>query len=437
MLPLSLQLSVLLLLILANGAFSMSEIAVIASRRAKLQQQADEGSTKSQTALDLARNPDLFLSTVQIGITLVAVLTGAYGGTAISERLALHVARVPLLAGHSEGISLALVVVAITYLTLILGELVPKRLALHAPERIAGAVAPSMRALSKAASPVVRLLSASTNLVLRALRVGPLREQPVTEEEIKVMLEQGTRAGLFETAEQDMVARIFRLGDRKVSALMTPRPDIAWLDVEDSGDEIRRKLTESPHSRLPVGQGSLDDVLGIVQVKDLLGQTLALEPLDLRSCLQHPLFIPESMQALKILELFKQSSTHIALVLDEYGGVQGLVTFYDILEAIVGDIPTEEEPEPYVMQREDGSWLVDGMAPVDELEELFHLDELSEGEGEYQTLGGFVMTHLGRIPSPADYFELGGFRFEVVDMDGNRVDKVLIARLPPPEEATE
>ncbi|MBI5442287.1 MAG: HlyC/CorC family transporter [Deltaproteobacteria bacterium] len=434
MLPLSVQIIILLLLILANGLFSMSEIAIVASRPARLQQQAESGDAKASAALELARNPDHFLSTVQIGITLIGILTGAYSGTAIADRLDLYLARFPLFAESSRTVSFAAVVIAVTYLTLILGELVPKRLGLHAPERLASTTAYPMRALSKIALPVVRLLSASTNLVLRAVGVGPPEEALATEEEIKIMLEQGTRAGLFESAEQDMIARVFRLGDRRVSALMTPRPDIVWLDVDDSPEEIGAKLAQSNHSRFPVGQRSLDDVVGFVQVKDLLARRLAGEELDLRASLENPLFVPESMRALHMLELFKNSGTHMALVLDEYGSVQGLVTFYDVLEAIVGDIPTEEEPEPLIVEREEGSWLVDGSVPVDELEALLGLSAAA-GEREYHTLGGLVMVHVGRIPEAADSFEWSGYRFEVVDMDGNRVDKVLISRLP--EEETE
>jgi putative hemolysin len=434
MLPLSVEILILFLLILANGVFSMSEIAIVASRQARLQQLAENGDTKAVVALELARNPDRFLSTVQIGITMVGVLTGAYGGTAIADRLSLYLERYPLLSGLTQTVAFTSVVLLITYLTLILGELVPKRLGLHAPERIAGLTARPMRALSHLGAPAVRLLSVSTNLVLRAVGVGPPTEALATEEEIKVMLEQGTKAGLFETAEQDMIARVFRLGDRRVSALMTPRPDIAWLDVEDSPEEIRQTLESSAHSRFPVGRGSLDDVLGTVQVKDLLARTLAGEGFDLEACLQTPLFVPESMKALHMLELFKESGTHLALVLDEYGGVQGLVTFYDVLEAIVGDIPTVEEPEPLVVEREEGSWLVDGSLPVDELEALLNLPRPEDAEREYQTVGGLVMLRLGKIPSAAETFDWHGYRFEVVDMDGNRVDKVLVTRLPEAEE---
>jgi putative hemolysin len=288
-----------------------------------------------------------------------------------------------------------------------------------------------MYKLSRLALPLVRVLSWSTDLVLLILRQKPVVEAPVSEEEIKVLIDQGTQAGVFAEVEQDMVEAIFRLGDRRVGSLMTPRPEIIWLDLEDPPEETRRKIIESGHARLPVAHGGLDHVVGVVQAKDLLEQALAGRSLDVQAVLNQPLILPESMPALKVLELFRQSRIHAALVIDEFGGLQGLVTIYDILESIVGDIPEEGElVEPEVVQREDGSWLVDGRFPVDEFKELFRLKGLPEEErGYYQTLGGFVMSYLGRIPSASDHFEWSGFHFEVVDMDGFRVDKVLVLPL--------
>jgi putative hemolysin len=428
------EILVILLLIVANGLFAMAEIAVVSARKARLQQRADEGDAKALAALELANAPNRLLSTIQVGITLIGILTGAYGGATLAQELAGVLSRVPWLAGRSDGVALAIVVLGIGYLTLIIGELVPKRLALHSPERIAAAVARPMRLLSVAASPVVHFLGASTDLVLRLLRVRPSIEPPVTPEEIKVLIQQGTQAGVFEEAEQDIVQRVFRLGDRRVSVLMTPRTEIVWLDIEDSPDRVWHDISESCFSRFPVGQGSLDNVLGLVHVKDLLESCLAGKPLDLRASLQNPLVVSESTRALRALELFKESGTAIALVVDEYGSIQGLVTLQDILEAIVGDIPSiDEAVEPQAVQRDDGSWLIDGMLPVDEFKEMFRLGHLpGEDRGDYQTLGGFVMMHMARVPSAADHFDWGGLHFEVVDMDGNRVDKVLIT--PVPEE---
>jgi len=426
--PVFFQILFLLLLIVANGVFAMSEIAIVSARKVRLQQWANEGNARARAALELANAPNHLLSTVQVGITLVGIFAGAFGGATLAEPLAGLLRQVPFLAPYSQALSLGIVVLSITYLSLIVGELVPKRLALNSPERIAATVAAPMRALSAIAAPVVYLLSASTEAVLRMMGIKPSAEPQITEEEIKVLIEQGTEAGTFEVAEQDMVQRVFRLGDRRVNGLMTPRLEITWLDLEESPEENRHRMATSAHSRFPVCQGSLDNVVGIVQVKDLLARSLAGEPIELTASLQTPLFVPESMLALKVLELFKQSGTHTALVVDEYGVVQGLVTLNDILEAIVGDIPSIDDlAEPQVVQREDGSWLLDGMLPVEEFLQLFEIEELPEEEsGNYQTLGGFMISHLERIPSPADYFEWHGLRFEVMDMDGNRVDKVLV-----------
>jgi len=424
----TLEILLILLLVIANGVFAMSEIAIISARKVRLQQMANQGNAKARVALQLADAPNRFLSTVQIGITLIGILAGAFGGATLAQSLAIFINRIPVLVPYSQALSFGIVVVAITYLSLIIGELVPKRLALNSPEQIAANVAIPMRMLSRITSPVVHLLSASTDLVLRVLGIGPSTEPLVTEEDLRVLIEQGTEAGTFEEAEQDMVERVFRLGDRPVNALMTPRPDIVWLDLEDSAEENRQKMIDSCHSRFPVCQGGLDNVLGMVHVIDLLGRCLSGQPLDLTVSLQQPVFVPESTRGLKILELFKQTGIHMALVVDEYGVIQGLVTLNDIMVEIVGDVPSADElEEPQVVQREDGSWLLDGMLPVDDFLELFEIKEMpGEHRGSYQTLGGFVITHLGRIPTAADYFEWQGMHFEVMDMDGNRVDKVLV-----------
>jgi putative hemolysin len=423
------EILVIFLLIVANGIFAMSEIAVVSSRKARLQQLANEGNAKARAALKLAESPNNFLSTVQVGITLIGVLTGAFGGATIARNLASYLQQIPVLAPYSQAIALGIVVLTITYLSLIIGELVPKRLALNSPERIAANIAMPMRMIAVIASPAVYLLSASTDFVLRILGIGPSTEPLVTEEEIKVLIEQGTEAGTFEVAEQDMVERVFRLGDRPVSALMTPRPEIVWLDLEDSLEVNRHRIINGGHSRFPVCQGGLDNVLGIVPVSELLARCLSNQPLDLTVSLRQPVFVPESTRGLKVLEMFKQTGTHIALVVDEYGVVQGLVTLNDILIEIVGDVPSDDDQEePQAVQREDGSWLLDGMLSIDEFFELFAIKEVSaEHRGSYQTLGGFVITHLGRIPTASDYFEWQGMRIEVIDMDGNRVDKVLAA----------
>lgn len=435
MFPITLEILVILLLIILNGVFAMSEMAIVSARKVRLQQWANEGNAKARIALELANAPNHLLSTVQVGITLIGILAGAFGGATIAEKLAALLRQVSVPVSYSEAVSLVIVVLSITYLSLIIGELVPKRVALNNPERIATTIAAPMRTLSVIAAPVVHLLSTSTDVVLRVLGIRPSSEPQVTEEEIKVLIEQGTEAGTFEEAEQDMVQRVFRLGDRRVSGLMTPRLEIVWLDLDDSLEENQHKMTNSVHARFPVCQGGLENVLGTVQVIDLLAPSLAGQPIDLTASLNPPLFVPESMLALKVLELFKQSGTHTALVVDEYGVIQGLVTLNDVLEAIVGDIPSVEElADPQVVQREDGSWLVDGMMPVEDFFELFEIEASPEEQNNYQTLGGFVITHLGRIPVAADHFEWGRLRFEVMDMDGNRVDKVLV--MPTPAESS-
>jgi putative hemolysin len=426
------EIFIVVLLVLANGLFAMSEMSIVSARKVRLQEMAERGNRKAMLALDLANSPNRFLSTVQVGITLIGILAGAFGGATIAQSLELYLARIPFLAPYSEAIAFGLVVLCITYLSLIIGELVPKRLALNNPEKIAIWVAGPMRLMSAIAYPVVHLLSVSTETALKLMGAKLTSDEPlVTEEEIKVLVRQGAEAGMFEVAEQDMVERVFRLGDQHVGALMTPRPEIVWLDLNDAVDINRRKMIESRHTRFPVCQNDLDNVLGIVSVTDVLAQSLSGQPIDLPDLLRQPLFIPESTHALRVLELFKKSGTHTAFVVDEYGVTQGIVTLNDVMEVIIGDIPFADQPQELsVIQREDGSWLVDGMLTIDKFKELFNIEELpGERRGNYQTLGGFVITQLGRIPVSADHFTWEKFRFEVVDMDGNRVDKILVMPL--------
>lgn len=425
-----LEIVVILVLVIANGVFATAEIAVVSARKARLRQRADDGNDDARVALALAREPNRFLATIQIGITLVGVLAGAFGGATIANKLSVWLSNVPLLASYSTALGVGIVVLAITYLSLILGELVPKRLALNNPEGVATALARPMQALSVLAYPVVRLLSLSTNAVLWVLRMQPTSEPPVTEEEISIMIGEGIQAGVFEEGEQDLVEGVFRFADRHVSTLMTPRTDIVWLDVDDPPEDTERRLIEAIHSRFPVGRGNLDNILGIAYTKDLLSRSLAGQPLDPEESLRSPLFVPENARALRLLESLKQSSKHIALVVNEYGGVEGLVTVTDILEAIVGDIPSVYEPsEPQVIRRRDGSWLIDGSLPVEELKELLDIDELPGGEkASYATVSGLMMTYLEHIPTSGDQFTWAGWQFEVVDMDRHRVDKVLAQR---------
>ncbi len=424
-----LEISVILVLILANGFLAMSEMSLASSRKVRLRQMAEEGNTSAATALKLAEEPTRFLSTVQIGITLINILTGTFGGASLSARLTPYVASIPLLAPWANAISVVLVIALITYFTLILGELVPKRIALNNSERIATFVAPIVSMISKVTAPIERLLSISTDFVVRLLRQHRSEEESVTDEEVRILLEQGAESGIFEPIEEEIVEQLFRLSDLSVDALLTPRTDVEWLDVNDSPAEISAQLRAHTHSRYPVADGDLDHVLGLVQVKDLFAASLNNQTLDLRSIMQQPLFIPDSMPALEALERLRQTRTHIALVIDEYGGLEGIVTLADFVEAIIGDVPdTHDETDPDLVQRADGSYLVDGMYAIDRFQDLMEIKTMPEdSEGYYQTLGGFVMSMLGRVPAAGDTFEWQGMRFEVMDMDGRRVDKVLVS----------
>jgi putative hemolysin len=426
------EIVIIVLLIVLNGVFAMAEIALVSARKPRLQQWSDGGSASAQVALDLANKPGTFLPTIQLGITLVGVLMGAFGERTISGRVEGQLGRIPALAPYGHTLSLVFVVVAITYFAIIIGELVPKRLALRYPESLASVLARPMNVVSRVGSPFVRMLSGSTNAVLRLLHVGPSKEPPVTEEEIKVMMEQGAEAGVINQTEHETVSRLFRLSDRAVVALMKPRRDIVWLDVEDPLEENMKKVAASLHSRFPVVRGGLDHVLGIIQQSDLLKCFLAGRQPDLSDGLRPPLYVPAAVPAFRLLEMFKTSRTHIALVVDEYGGVQGLVTLNDFFEDLVGEVASADTPqERYAVRRDDGSWLVDGKMIVHEFKEMMNVARLpGEESGRYQTVGGFVMMQIGRIPAAADAFEAEGLRFEVVDMDENRVDKVLVQRIP-------
>lgn len=421
------EILILALLLLLNGVFVMSEMAVVSSRKARLQQQANEGDKRSGAALDLAQNPTVFLSTVQIGITLISVLLGALGGSAFSAPLAELFKRWPVIRPYADSLAFGIIVALITILSLLIGELVPKRLALHQPEKVAAAISGPMLFVSKLFTPLVWLLGRITEFVLKIIGIKPSDEPPVTEEEIQLLIGQGAEAGVIEEAEQDMVEGIFSLSDSRVYSLMTPRPEIIWLDIKDSPDEIRRKIIESPFSRFPVCQDNLDMVLGIIKARDLLAPPgLSSEAFKLKDKLRPAFYVPETMFASRALEIFKEKNAELMLVIDEFGALQGLLTLNDIIEEIVGDI----EVEPQATQRQDGSWLLDGMLEADNFKEIFKLDSLPH-EGEYETLSGFVMTSLGRVPQAADHFEWNGLRFEVMDMDGHRVDKVLVTTLPP------
>jgi putative hemolysin len=416
------------ILLIANGLFSMSEMAIVSARKARLQQLANEGDASARAALDLANSPGSFLSTVQIGITLVGILAGAFGGATIAERLSPWLERVSWLAPHAAAVSFGLVVAVITYLSLVIGELIPKRIALHSPDKIASLVASPMRKISQIASPLVRLLEGSTDLLLRTVGLREPKDVPVTEDEIKVLIEQGIESGVFEEAERDLIERTFHLGDRLISELMIPRTEVVWLDMDDPPEKIKRTIIDGRFSQYPVIQDSPDNIVGILRSKDLLARELDNQPFDLKATLIRPFYLPDSMPAFKAIETFKRERRHTALVINEYGGVEGLVTVNNILEALVGDIPSfDEKVEEDIVRRDDGSWLMDGMLPLSKVKKALKLKKLpGEDKGTFHTLGGLMVAQLGRIPTVADHFEWSGLRFEVMDMDRNRVDKVLI-----------
>src|SRR5579884_375706 len=425
---LALHLLIVFLLILLNGFFAMAELALVSARRARLQPLAAEGRTGAQAALELKNDPSRMLATVQIGITVIAVLLGSFGEATLGEQLQGTLEQSGgFWARYAHPISMAAVVIGIAYFSLILGELMPKRVALIDPERMAGGVAPVMRALARVAAPIEWLLSASTDALLRILPVASQSAAPVTDEEIGFMLREGAAAGHIPYGETAIVEMALRLGDRRVSAVMTPRTRIEWLDLEDPEEETRRRIRDSAYSRFPVIKGDSQNVAGVVHVKDLLAAALGGQPFDVRAAMRAPLFMPNTVTVLRALDVFKTSGEPMALVVDEYGDLEGLVTLNDILEALVGDIPGEGGAgDARIVHREDGTWLVDGMLGLDEVKQVLGVAHLPGEDQEFHTLGGYLMARLNRVPMVADRVTAGNYRFEVVDMDGRRVDRVLV-----------
>ena len=415
-------------LILLNGYFAMSELAVVSARPARLETLAGEGRRGARLALALARDPGRMLSTVQIGITLVGIVAGAFGAARLAGPLAELLAAVPGLAPISAQLAYALVVAAITYLSLIVGELVPKQLALRAPERVAAMVAPVIDLLSRISTPAVRLLDASSRLVLRLLGGEVQPREAVTEEEIKTLIAEGTRAGVFHQAEQEMVVRVLRFADRSVRGIMTPRTELVWLDVDADSATVARTVGETGHTRFVIGKGGLDEVLGVVHVGRLFAACLQGRPLDLRAAVRPLPVVPDSTPVLRALDVLRQARTSMALVVNEYGEVEGVVTVADVFEAVVGDLPERRlGEEPAIVRREDGSWLMDGLLAVEETKLALGLDALPD-EASYHTLAGFLLAQLGRVPAEGQAVTYGGYVFEVIDMDGRRIDKVLVRR---------
>lgn len=430
--PILIELFIIFLLLLANGVFAMAEIAIVSSRKTRLKLLADSGSVPARAALALAEQPERFLSAVQIGITLVGVLSAAFAGTALTTKLAGVVAGFPPLAPYAERVAFLVVVALLTFFSLIIGELVPKRIALGAPESRAMLVARPMTGLTRLAAPFVWLLTVSTNGVLKLLGLGRTVEAPPSEEEIAQLIEQGTTAGVFHKAERAMVEGVLRLDERPVTTIMTRRTRIVWLNIADADEVNWRKIVTSGHSHFPVYEGTRDNVIGMVAVKALWANSAIGLPNNIRHHLTAPLLVPATITAVQLLESFKKSGKHLALVTDEFGSIQGLVTLIDVMEAIVGDLPEPgDRLAPDAVQREDGSWLVDGYMPLQELRRRFELGPLpGEEDEDFVTLGGFVADHLAHIPKAGETFVWAGWKFEVADMDRHRVDKVLLTRLP-------
>lgn len=423
----------LLVLILLNGVFAMAEIALVSSRKARLQKLADDGSHGAKAAMRLHDDPSGFLSTVQVGITSIGILSGVVGEDALATPIAEWLAAFSGFELYARPVAVGLVVVLITYLSVVIGELVPKRLALLAPEKIAAIIAPPMTGLARVTRPLVWLFSFSGDLILRPFNARRSNEPPVTDEEIKVLMEQGAEAGVFHESEQEIVSNVLRLDEQRIGTIMTPRKDVHFVDL-DEPEELRSKIDENDYSRLVVCRGGLENVLGVLHVGDLLKPALAGGVLDVESVIRPALFVPDTVTTSQLLENFRKTRVQFALVVDEYGGLEGVVSLTDVLTSIVGELPDDdEEVDADAVQREDGSWLLDASMTVERFCSVFDVDELPGADtGGFHTIGGFVMHQLGRVPRVADHFDSLSMRFEVLDMDRHRVDKVLLTLLETP-----
>ncbi len=426
----TLEVLFIFILLLANGVFAMAEIAVVASRKGKLKTLADEGHTGAKLAHSLAVSPGKFLSTVQVGITLVGTLAGAFGGARIAETLSIQVGKIPGMEGvPAHYVSLIIVVVIITYFSVIIGELVPKRLALSNPERIASALARPMNAISTTFAPIVNLLNHSSDFLMALLGVRKATESAVSEEEVRVLIDEGLSAGIFKKAEKEMVESVFELDDQTAGDLMTPRARMIWLSLDDSDEENWRRIAGSGHSHFPVYQGTRDNVVGMISVKSLWANLSLAGRAELRALVTPPLYVPTAMPVGKLIEEFKKSGKHISLVVDEFGGLQGLVTLNDVMIAIVGNLPEREQRhDPKALLRQDGTWLIDAMLDVDEMKSSLGIEADLPGEDDnrFSTLGGFILSRLGHLPREGEKFQWENFEFEVIDMDRQRIDKVLV-----------
>ncbi|HWC52080.1 MAG TPA: hemolysin family protein [Chitinophagaceae bacterium] len=418
------ELIILLFLIFLNGLFVMSEIALVSARKARLETMAEKGDSNAQKALELSNNPEIFLSAAQIGITLIAILTGVYSADRFSPYLRPLFEKITLLQPYAGSIATTIVVVIVTFLTIIFGELIPKRIGLLRAEKIAKVVARPMNAFATITHPIVWLLNKISNLFFSIFNIKRTKDDVVTEEEIKTMITEGTEAGTIEEAEQEIIERVFHLGDRNITSMMTHRSDIIWFSEHDTEEKIKEKIISEPHSVYPICDGDIDHINGVVSIKDLYTSA---DTTLFKDIMQPALFVPENNTAYQLLEKFKQSKMHCCFIVDEYGSILGLITLNDILEAIVGDIPQPDVPDYEIKKREDGSYLIDAQIPFyDFLSYFDKADWLNEGEHEFDTLAGFILHELERIPKTADKLQWKGFSIEIVDMDGHRIDKVLV-----------
>lgn len=427
----ALEIAIIFLLLVANGVFAMAEIAVVSSKKARLRRLAEQGNSRAQIALELAESPNRFLSTVQIGITLVGIFAGAFGGATLAAKLTGPIAQIEIFAPYADKIAFGLVVAVITYFSLVMGELVPKRFGLSNPEGIAMLVARPMNWLSKFAGPVVSFLSVSTEALLRVLGFKPEKEVTVSEEEVRVMMQEGVRAGAFNKVESQIVHSALELDQLPVREIMTPRPKVIWLNQDDPHDQVWHKIVVSNHSHFPVYQGNRDHTVGTVSVKAIYANLAAGVGVKLKDLMVAPLIVPESQTVLQLVETFKQTGKHIALATDEFGSIVGLVTLNDVMEAVVGEFPSQgERAKPEAKKREDGSWLIDAMIDLEAVERALPGFKFGgTAYSEYQTLAGFVVKTIGHVPKEGETFEAQGYLFEVLDMDRHRVDKVLVMPL--------
>ena len=419
------EILILFFLAVLNGILAMSELAIISSRNARLQTLADNGNLGAGVALKLSDNPNRFLSTVQIGITLIGIIAGAFSGARLSAPIANVIDDIAFLSPYSGTLSFIVVVIITTYIALIFGELVPKRIAMQNPEAVSVIVARPMRHLSQLTYPFVWLLSHSTDFILRLIGIGGKTASAVTEEEVQFLLREGIQHGVFDKSEEEMVAGVFRLDDLWVEALMTPRTEIIWLDLNDSAEQIYKIIIDNPSSRFPVADGTIDEIKGIIDEGDVLRHVLSGKAFELNALIKEPLIVPKTTLATSMLELFREQETKFAVVIGEFGGVEGIITLQDIIETVIGEVD-----EPDIVQRADGSWLVDGTIPPLEFRATLDIDELlpEEAENIYHTLAGFLIAYSDSFPQLSDIVEWSDYRFEVVDMDGRRIDKILVTK---------